>query len=168
MRATVLPMFLAIALGCGGSRPGVTAADPAAPTVPAAPLPTRSRVVSWDILEREPVASNAEVRHILIGWKDLGDSYNGQLDARAAARTHADAEKEVESVLAKLRAGEDFEAAMSVHSEDQGSAGSGRSYQVAPDAQLVIEFKQLSMRLQPGEVGVVQSDFGFHIIKRFR
>jgi parvulin-like peptidyl-prolyl isomerase len=30
----------------------------------------------------------------------------------------------------------------------------------------VIEFKQLGLRLKVGEVGVVQSDYGFHIIKR--
>jgi len=30
----------------------------------------------------------------------------------------------------------------------------------------VIEFRQLSLRLNVGEFGVIQSDFGFHIIKR--
>lgn len=43
---------------------------------------------------------------------------------------------------------------------------SGRAFTVTPDAQLVIEFRQLSLRLKPGEVGVCQSDYGFHIIKR--
>jgi parvulin-like peptidyl-prolyl isomerase len=37
---------------------------------------------------------------------------------------------------------------------------------VRPDAQLVIEFRQLALRLRVGEIGVVESDFGFHIIKR--
>jgi hypothetical protein len=37
---------------------------------------------------------------------------------------------------------------------------------VTPDASLVIEFKQLGLRLQLGEVGVVESDYGFHIMKR--
>jgi parvulin-like peptidyl-prolyl isomerase len=30
----------------------------------------------------------------------------------------------------------------------------------------VIEFRQLGLRLKVGEIGVVESDFGFHIIKR--
>ena len=51
-------------------------------------------------------------------------------------------------------------------SEDRGSASSGRPYNVSPDAQLVIEFRQLGLRLKVDEVGVVESDFGFHIIKR--
>jgi hypothetical protein len=130
--------------------------------------PARSRVVSWAVLEREPVANNAEVRHILIGWKDLSASYAGQGDPRAAARTLAEAELEVDAVLGKLRAGMSFEELMASTSEDQGSARTGRSYQVATDAQLVIEFKQLSLRLNPGEIGVCQSDFGFHIIKRYQ
>jgi parvulin-like peptidyl-prolyl isomerase len=53
-----------------------------------------------------------------------------------------------------------------VHSEDPGSADSGEAYDVAPDAQLVIEFRQLGLRLDVNEVGVVESDFGYHIIKR--
>jgi parvulin-like peptidyl-prolyl isomerase len=55
---------------------------------------------------------------------------------------------------------------MKQHSEDPGSASSARAYAVSPDAQLVIEFKQLGLRLNVNEVGVVQSDFGFHIMKR--
>jgi len=55
---------------------------------------------------------------------------------------------------------------MKASSEDRGSALSGRAYTVTPDAQLVIEFRQLSLRLKPGEIGVCQSEFGFHIIKR--
>jgi parvulin-like peptidyl-prolyl isomerase len=51
-------------------------------------------------------------------------------------------------------------------SEDPGSAKSGRSYDVTPDARLVGPFKNLSLRLNPGEVGVVRSSFGIHIIQR--
>ena len=53
-----------------------------------------------------------------------------------------------------------------MHSEDPGSATTGESYDVSPDAQLVIEFRQLGLRLEVGEVGVVESDYGLHIIKR--
>lgn len=34
------------------------------------PTPVKSPVVSADILAREPVTNSAEVKHILIGWKD--------------------------------------------------------------------------------------------------
>lgn len=131
-----------------------------------APLAQGSSVVSGDILAREPLANTASVKHILIGWKDLEDQYQGHMDPRAAKRTKADAEAEVKSLVGQLKAGADFDALMKEHSEDTGSANSGRPFTVTPDAQLVIEFRQLALRLKVGEFGVVQSDFGFHIIKR--
>jgi peptidyl-prolyl cis-trans isomerase D len=51
-------------------------------------------------------------------------------------------------------------------SEDPGSAKAGTSYDVTPDAALVPPFKNLSLRLKVGEVGVVKTDFGMHIIQR--
>ena len=160
MRATGLLLFSTLLLACGDKAP-----PPAAPVpVPIEAVADRSPAVSWDILAREPVANNAEVRHILIGWKDL---VSAQSEPRAAARTKEQAEKEVIDLLAKARDGASFEELMAAHSEDQGSAG-GTSFQVSPDARLVIEFKQLSLRLAPGEIGVCQSDFGFHIIKRLK
>ena len=130
------------------------------------PLPVKSSVVSEDILAREPVANTVQVKHILIGWKDLGDAYQGHLDPRAAKRTKADAEEEVRGLVKQLQGGADFDALMKQSSEDVGSAASARAFTVTPDAQLVIEFRQLSYRLKLNEFGVVQSDFGFHIIKR--
>jgi foldase protein PrsA len=103
------------------------------------------------------------VKHILIGWSDGGD---GPKDERAKKRTKKDAEDQVRALMTQLKAGADFDALMKQWSEDPGSAGSARAYAVAPDAQLVIEFKQLGLRLKVGEVGVVQSDYGFHIMKR--
>ncbi len=125
------------------------------------PVPQSSEVISTDVLAREPLANNAKVKHILIGWKDI-ESH----DARAEQRTKKDAESQVRAILAQLKGGADFDALMKQYSEDPGSASSARSYDVSPDAQLVIEFKQLGLRLKVGEVGVVQSDFGFHIMKR--
>ena len=47
-----------------------------------------------------------------------------------------------------------------------GDRGTGP--QRRTDVTLVIEFRQLSLRLNVGEIGVCQSDFGFHIIKRYQ
>jgi hypothetical protein len=128
--------------------------------------PPMSPVVSREILEREPLANTAQVKHILIGWKDLGEAYQGRLDPRAAKRSKADAEKHVLALLEQIKGGAEFDALMKSESEDLGSASTARAYPVRPDAQLVIEFRQLSLRLRVSEVGVCESDFGFHIIKR--
>jgi parvulin-like peptidyl-prolyl isomerase len=131
-----------------------------------APIVSTSPVVSADILAREPLANTAQVKHILIGWADLADAYQGHIDQRAAKRTKADAEAAVKSLLTQLEGGGDFDTLMKAISEDRGSASSGRPFTVTPNAQLVIEFRQLSLRLKIGEIGVCQSDYGFHIIKR--
>ncbi len=118
-------------------------------------------VESTEILDREPRANATKVKHILVSWKD-----KEARDPRGQARTKREAEREVRSLLKQIAAGADFELLMNEHSEDFGSAATGDAYDVAPDAGLVIEFRQLGLRLDVGEVGVVESDFGFHIMKR--
>lgn len=156
MIRTVLLAFL---LACGpGAKGGPTMNSKINGPEPVA---QGSDVISSDILAREPLANAAKVKHILIGWKDVENR-----DPRAEKRTKQEAETEVKAVLAKLKGGEDFDAAMKEFSEDPGSASSGRAYDVSPDASLVIEFKLLGLRLRIGEVGVVQSDYGFHVMTR--
>lgn len=149
----------ALSLGCGGAPKPAPKPEPVAEE-----QEVRSPVVSWDILDREPVANESEVKHILIGWKGLG----GSGDPRAEARTQAQAEEEVTALMEKLKGGADFEAMMKEHSEDVGSASAGVSFPVSPSAGLVIEFKQLGLRLNLDEIGVCQSRFGFHIMKRVK
>lgn len=128
--------------------------------------PVRSRVVSADILRRDPQANTTRCKHILIGFKDKAEAYGGRMDARAAARTKADAEAVVDAVMARLAEGADYDELMQSTSEDSGLATNPDGYIVRPDANLVIEFRALGLRLNVGEVGVTESDFGFHIMKR--
>lgn len=130
------------------------------------PPPAASPVISTEILAREPRANHTRVKHILIGWADLGDAYQGGLDPRAAARSKHDAEKEIQNLERQLEAGADFDTLMRAHSEDRGSATTAEAYTVEPGASLVIEFRQLGLRLDVGELGVVESSFGFHLMKR--
>jgi hypothetical protein len=161
--------------GCSSAPPPAAPASPAstapgtspAPAGPASPAtPAESSVISADILAREPVANTATVKHILISWNDLNDAFGGHIDPRAAKRSKADAEAHVRALVTQLNGGADFDTVMKANSEDLSSANTGRAFTVTPDAQLVIEFRQMALRLRPGEIGVVQSAFGFHIIKR--
>ena len=65
-----------------------------------------------------------------------------------------------------LKKGDKIEPLMAELSEDPGSAKDGKDYEVSADSPFVPPFKNLSLRLKVGEVGVVKSDFGLHIIKR--
>jgi hypothetical protein len=121
-------------------------------------------VESADILNRDPLANAAQIKHILIGWNQTGNDGHG--DKRAAARTQKDAQDLIRALLEQIKQGADFDALMKKYSEDPGSASSARAYDVNPKAELVIEFKQLGLRLKLNEVGVVKSEYGYHIMKR--
>jgi hypothetical protein len=154
--------LVSLALACGpGSRGGPTINNKIAGSEE---TPRTSPVVSSDILAREPVTNRANVKHILIGFKGAGEE--DRLDPRAQQRSKAEAEELVRTILGELKSGADFDAMMRKYSEDPGSSGSARPYEVKPDAQLVIEFKQLGYRLRVDEVGVVESEYGFHLMKR--
>ncbi|HTJ46964.1 MAG TPA: peptidylprolyl isomerase [Kofleriaceae bacterium] len=125
------------------------------------PPPPPDALESADILKRDPVTQKAKVKHILLGWTDVHAD-----DPRGVKRSRADLEKLVKATVAKLQKGAKIEPLMKELSEDPGSAASGDSYDVTPDAGLVEPFKNLSLRLKVGEVGVVKTDFGIHIIQR--
>jgi hypothetical protein len=129
--------------------------------VPPPPPPPADSLESTDILKRDPVTQTAKVKHILLGWTEVHAN-----DPRGVKRTRAELEKLVKDTVAKLKGGAKIEPLMAELSEDPGSASDGKSYDVSPDASLVEPFKNLSLRLKVGEVGVVKTQFGIHIIQR--
>ena len=125
------------------------------------PPPPPDSLESADILKREPTTQKAKVKHILLGWTEVHAE-----DPRGQKRDRATLEKLVKDTVAKLQKCAKIEPLMKELSEDPGSAASGNSYDVTPDAGLVPPFKNLSLRLKVGEVGVVKTQFGIHIIQR--
>jgi parvulin-like peptidyl-prolyl isomerase len=126
------------------------------------PPPPPDKLESAAILARKPATQAAKVKHILVGWSEVNAG-----DDRAKARTRDQLDKLVGEILAAIKRGEKFEALMVAHSEDSPAAvRAGTPYDVTPSASLVEPFKQLSLRLAVNEVGVVKTEFGFHVIKR--
>ncbi|NQW02773.1 MAG: peptidyl-prolyl cis-trans isomerase [Acidobacteria bacterium] len=73
--------------------------------------------------------------------------------------------KAAEDVLAKVKAGGDFAALAKEHSEDTSGPNGGDLGFFAREA-MVKEFSDSAFAMQPGDVSdLVQSQFGFHIIK---
>src|SRR5678815_2548341 len=86
VQALIAIAIATLAASCSGSPGGPTMnnkmnANELAPAV--------SSVVSTDILAREPLANTATVKHILISWHDLADSFGGRIDPRADKRSKA-------------------------------------------------------------------------------
>lgn len=105
--------------------------------------------------ERELVT----VKHILIAF----DPQN--TGAAVTDKMKADAKKRAEEVLAKVRAGVEFDNLIEEYNDDPGATDEG--YTFANDGTMVQEFTDASFALKVGEVsGLVETNYGYHIIKR--
>lgn len=94
-------------------------------------------------------------RHILIKAEESASETD-----KAAAR------KRAEDLAARARKGEDFAALAKQHSEDSGSAKKGGDLGWNPKGRMVKPFDEAQFALAPGAISdVVQSQFGFHVIK---
>ena len=84
--------------------------------------------------------------------------------ADAAAKTQARAK--AEQVLKDVKAGTDFAALAKEHSADPGSAANGGDLGFFQQGQMVGPFNDAAFTLAPGTTSeLVETDFGFHIIK---
>lgn len=110
------------------------------------------------LLRRCPI-QKAHARHILVRYKGAKNA-EGVTRDKAAAKTRAD------ELLAKLQAGADFAELAKTESED-GSAARGGDIGSRGRGLLALPFEQALFALQPGQrSGVVETEFGFHIIER--
>lgn len=94
-------------------------------------------------------------RHILV-----------KVDAGADEAAKQAARQRAQQLLARARAGEDFAALARQNSQDEGSARRGGDLGWNPRGRMVAPFDQAQFALQPGQISdVVESQFGFHVIK---
>jgi PPIC-type PPIASE domain len=77
-----------------------------------------------------------------------------------------------EKVLARAKGGEDFAALANEFSDDPGNRDEngelqGGLYKDVPEGKMVPPFERAALALEPGQIasGLVESDFGYHIIK---
>jgi len=111
------------------------------------------------IIARQPTEIGA--RHILV-MHTLSKS-----KPPSVTRTRDEAKKRVDEVLAKIRAGANFETLVNEYSDEPGSAERHGDLGVFDRAQMVKPFADAAFSLKVGEVSnVVETPFGFHVIKR--
>ncbi len=76
------------------------------------------------------------------------------------------ATKKAEEILARIEKGEDFGELAKQFSDDPGSAARNGDLGLVKRGEFVKEFEEVAFNLEPGEMsGIVQSQFGLHIIK---
>jgi peptidyl-prolyl cis-trans isomerase C len=84
----------------------------------------------------------------------------------ADAATKAAARAKAEGVLKEVKAGKDFAALAKQHSQDPGSAVQGGDLGFFEQGQMVGPFNDAAFSMKAGATsGIVETDFGYHIIR---
>lgn len=88
-----------------------------------------------------------------------------RVDPSATAETKAQARSKMDGILKQLRGGADFAELARKHSDD-GSAENGGDLNYFGPGQMVPAFEKAAMALKSGQIsGIVETQFGYHIIK---
>ncbi len=100
-------------------------------------------------------------RHVLV-------MHRGSERAPATiTRTRDEARARAREVLTRARQGQDFTALAREFSDEPGAATSGGDLGVFGHGQMVPPFESAAFALAPGAISdVVETSFGFHVIKR--
>ncbi len=101
------------------------------------------------------------VKHILISTQDKAT------EQPFAEEKIAEKKKLAEEILNKAKSGEDFEGLVKQYSEDEGSIEQGGEY-VFGKGQMVTEFEEWSFSAKEGDMDIVQTSYGFHIMNFIR
>ena len=111
------------------------------------------------VAERQ-LPDSAKVRHILI--PHIGASSA----APDVTKTEAEARETADSVLAIVRADRSkFPELVTLLSSDLGSVENGGVYDFHPSTQMVKPFSDFEFQNEVGDIDVVQTQFGFHVIE---
>lgn len=106
------------------------------------------------------VPDSAKVRHILIGH--LGAT---RVPAEVT-RTEAQAKTLADSILAVVKADDSkFPDMVTAYSADPGSIEKGGVYDFHPSTQMVKPFSDFEFQNNVGDIGVVKTQFGYHVIE---
>jgi hypothetical protein len=168
MRTTPASMATALLLlvaACDQPSAPATAASSgsaaASTSAPASPPPAPSSAEPAASTPPAPAPDAIIAQHILVAYKGAKRTPKG------VSRSKAEAKARAAEALAKVRAGTSFEDAVKEYSDDAGSADRLGSVGKFRRDQMDPAFSAAAFALAVGQVSdVVETPFGFHVIKR--
>lgn len=108
--------------------------------------------------EENPNLNSYETSHIL--FKITNDSGTNLSDEEKANK-----KSQAEAALQRAKAGEDFASLAKELSEDTGTKDNGGNYTVYMDGQTDESYADAVKNMQVGDIVLVESTYGYHIIK---
>lgn len=111
------------------------------------------------VIESKQMPDSIQSKHILI-------RYAGSLRAASdVTRSKEDAEKLADSILGVVKRDKGkFEALAASVSEDSSNKSKGGDLGYNPPGRMVPAFDRFTIDNKPGSLGVVETDFGFHVV----
>ena len=103
------------------------------------------------VLDKKSVPDSVKASHILV--------------AIGKQRTEPEAKIIIDSIETAVKAGANFEQLAATRSEDQGSAQKGGDLGTFGQGQMVAEFNDACFNGKVGDLKVVKTQFGYHLIK---
>jgi hypothetical protein len=138
--------------GAPSLQPEPVAEKPAEPAPTPAPTPAPAPTA-----EEQKVAAS----HVLIQYK------GSMRAAPTITRSKDEAKKLATEIMAKAKKGQDFAALAKQYSDEPGAKDRAGALGKFSKGQMVKPFADAAFALKPGEISsVVETDFGFHVIKR--
>jgi hypothetical protein len=163
--------FVALAACAGSPPPAAPPEASAAPVAPPPPAPTAK--VDTAAVDRCFAAANYKpakfsgepakigVKHVLVKYKGAKNA------APEIARSRGEACLRAQEAIAKLKAGDDWDAVVKSFSEEAGAATRAGSMGMVERKDLVKAFADAAFALSVNNVSdVVETEFGFHVILR--
>ena len=113
------------------------------------------------VASASPVPDAIIAQHVLVAYKGAKRVPKGITRSRAEAKARA------QEVVAKVHGGAPFEDVVKLYSDDAGSVDRMGSVGKFRRGDMDPAFSAAAFALRPGEVSdVVETPFGFHVIKR--
>ncbi|HHX43887.1 MAG TPA: hypothetical protein GX714_07875 [Chloroflexi bacterium] len=153
-----------------------TATPEPTPTPTVAPMTEEEfveRSTAWFDLVREATGfTEADVRAMLessLYRTKLAEAIEAEAPT-VAEQIHARhilvaTEEEAKDINMRLAAGEDFAALAAELSQDTSNKDDGGDLGWFPRGQMVAAFDEAAFALHPGEMSIIETEFGFHVIR---
>jgi len=113
------------------------------------------------MIDKKQLPDSVKVRHILVS------THQQQQQGGSLMRVRDDsaARKRLDSAVALINSGSNFDSVCTKYSDDPGSKDKGGVYDYFPSGKMVEEFNDFVFTGKPGDKKVVQTSFGFHYIE---